>query len=497
MSGGGTGIYNGSVGHPNVFQGRQVFGSLNQIQFAGVPLDGGTHTLRITNLRVSAAFLNAGGFGNVTPPPGLLLFVNIHSSNSDISIQSTNGQILNGLGSVTSTPAGPFLQCASAPGSISGGSITLTEGFPNAWRVRNWRQINDNGSFTGSAVWQYNGTNFYNVADMVQNVPDAFYSTESGFMYPPPSVADLPPINPPWGISNSNGVPSENNPLSSGVSDPTGISTAGTVSNGTRFAVKFANIPTGVTISVPGQVNLTDISGNTGTSGVMLAVGNPDANGSGGTVGAGTLTSSGASFTAIYEVIFADPLALESATIPVSANVTGANPQTNVTATAQVGIAPWYDDPSNSSADAALLLGTSLTSTAGPLPRFITSFSAPVSLFSFTPCTQLSGLITTKTGAANARVWTATLSNIGSSPASSSQITGLTLLQSYGPACTPVITTPFPVAVGDLAPSATGSGNVIIDFSTCNALARFTTTLSYSSDGGAVTGSKAVFNQFR
>jgi len=504
-NGGGTSIYNGSTGHPNVFQGRQVVGSNNQmIQFIGIPLDGGNlHTLRVTNLRANATFLSGGRVSNSGFNQGLTfqLFVTITLPDSTTQIiNATNGMIRNGLDSVTSTSAGPYLQCASASGSVSGGSITLTEGFPAAWKVRNWRQINDNGSFIGFGAWQYNGTNFYNVTDMVQNVPNAFYSTESGFMYPPPSIADLPPINPPPGISNATTTPSGNSPFSSSVGDPTGISSAGTVSNGTRFAIKFANIPAGVTVSVPGQINLTDTSGGTGTSGVMLAVGGTDANGAGGTVGSGivngNVTGSG-NFTVIYEVIFEDPLAIESATIPVTANVTGANPQTNVTATAQVGFAPWYDNTPGSSAGTPLSLGTSLTATAGPLPRFINSFSAPVNLFSFTPCTQLSGLITAKSGAANARIWTATLTNIGSSPAAASQITGLTLLQSFGPACTPVISTPFPVAVGDLAPAASGSGSVTIDFSGCSALARFTTKLSYSSDGGAVAGSKTLFNQFR
>jgi len=499
-NGGEASIYNGSVGHPNVFQGRQVPGSNNQIiQFFGVPIDGGSHTLRITNLRGNAVFLSGGRVTNSNFGFGLTFQTFVTFSPNSVNAQLinvTNGSIRNGLDSVTSTPAGPYLQCASASGSVSGGSITLAEGFPAAWKVRNWRQINDNGSFVEFG-WQYTGTNFYNVTDMVQNVPGAQYNTESGFMYPPPNVADLPPINPPPGISNSTGVPSGNNPFSSGVGDPSGISTAGTVSNGTRFAIRFANIPAGVTVSVPGQVNLIDTSGGTGTTGVMLTVGSTDANGAGGTVGAGNLTSSGATFTVIYEVIFENPFAIESATIPVTANVTAANPQTNVTATAQVGFAPWYDNTLGSTVGTPLSLGTSLTSTAGPLPRFINSFSAPVNLFNFTPCTQLSGLITAKTGPANARVWTATITNIGSSPAAASQITSLTLLQSFGPACTPVISTPFPVTVGDLAPAASGSAAVTIDFSGCNALARFTITLSYSSDAGAVTGSKTLFNQFR
>ena len=63
-NGGGSSIYNGSFGHPNVFQGRQVVGSQNQIiQFIGVPLDGGDHTLRIANLRADGAFLSGGRVG--------------------------------------------------------------------------------------------------------------------------------------------------------------------------------------------------------------------------------------------------------------------------------------------------------------------------------------------------------------------------------------------------------------------------------------------------
>jgi endo-1,4-beta-xylanase len=157
--------------------------------------------------------------------------------------------------------------------------------------------------------------------------------------------------------------------------------------------------------------------------------------------------------------------------------------------------APFYGPAETPNPGAPQILGSAPTGL--PIPRFLNSLSDSISLFNFTPCTQLSGLITAKTGAANARVWTATLTNIGSSPAAASQITGLTLLQTFGPACTPVITTPFPVAVGDLAPATSGSAGVTIDFSSCNALARFTTTLSYSSDAGAVTGSKTLFNQFR
>src|ERR1017187_2254177 len=69
-TGTGTLTYNGSAGHPNVFQGRQVNNSGGQaIQFIGVPIDAPgqcngfcniqpTRTFRITNLRVNAVSFN-------------------------------------------------------------------------------------------------------------------------------------------------------------------------------------------------------------------------------------------------------------------------------------------------------------------------------------------------------------------------------------------------------------------------------------------------------
>src|ERR1700681_1606836 len=79
-TGTGAGIYDGTAGHPNVFQGRQVNNSGGQaIQFIGVPIDAPgsalingippVRTLRITNVRVNAAALNVSlsqGFSIVT-----------------------------------------------------------------------------------------------------------------------------------------------------------------------------------------------------------------------------------------------------------------------------------------------------------------------------------------------------------------------------------------------------------------------------------------------
>jgi len=399
----GTATYGGTAGHPNVFQGRQVTNSSNQsIQFIGVPLDGGTHTLRITNLRGNAVQISGGNAGtNFSPGLTFNTFVTFTSPNSVNAqlINVTNGSIRQGLTTVSGTSMGPFLQCIFTSATTrSGATVTLTEGFPSAFKARNWRQINDNGTYVFTPDWQYTpplGVPVYNTADLAQNVPNAFYETESGFMYPPAAVAGVPAPNPPPGISNATGVPAGDQPFTSGAGDPTGISSAGTVTNGTRFAVAFSNIPAGTTITVPGTVPLTNISGGTGQTGVLVTVNGTDADGSGsgGTVSnTGTITS-GANFEVFYEVVFADPIAIEQAVIPVTANIAAFNgsagtPQVNVTATAQASFAPFYANTAGTPAGSPLLLGHPLTASTGPIARFFKNFlpNPPVNLYSFTRC---------------------------------------------------------------------------------------------------------------
>jgi hypothetical protein len=110
----------------------------------------------------------------------------------------------------------------------------------------------------------------------------------------------------------------------------------------------------------------------------------------------------------------------------------------------------------------------------------------------------LSALITSKTGPANARVWTLTVSNSGTSPATNVVIATFTLTQTAGATCTPVILTAFPVVVAPaVVAGSAANGAVTIDFSSCAALARFTANATYSSDAGVTTGAMTLFNQLR
>jgi hypothetical protein len=119
---------------------------------------------------------------------------------------------------------------------------------------------------------------------------------------------------------------------------------------------------------------------------------------------------------------------------------------------------------------------------------------------------QLYTLISSKAGPTGARVWTLKLVN-GPEPVEGAQIDHLTLTQTGGAACTPVlgrptaksgidILTPGARPAGDIGPSESALNSVQLDFTGCAAAARFTATIDYSANGG-VSGTKTLYNQFR
>ena len=112
---------------------------------------------------------------------------------------------------------------------------------------------------------------------------------------------------------------------------------------------------------------------------------------------------------------------------------------------------------------------------------------------------KLSAVLTRKSGSQNARTWTISLSNQSNCPAENAQIDGLMLTQTSGSACAPVITSPlsFPLGIGNIPAGAQASGTATIDFTGCPNNARFKATIPFSSNNGAVSGSKTLNNQFR
>jgi endo-1,4-beta-xylanase len=143
-----------------------------------------------------------------------------------------------------------------------------------------------------------------------------------------------------------------------------------------------------------------------------------------------------------------------------------------------------------------------VTRTDYPLP-FDMNLQAKPAYWGIVDPTQLPGFgmtfaVSSKTGAQNARVWTVTATNGTVGPAYATQITGFTLTQTSGAACSPVITPPssFPVSLGDIPTGGTASANFTINFTGCSALARFTMSAPWSS-ATYDTGTYVLGNQFR
>jgi hypothetical protein len=139
----------------------------------------------------------------------------------------------------------------------------------------------------------------------------------------------------------------------------------------------------------------------------------------------------------------------------------------------------------------------SATSTTNPLtvtlsgPQTVTANFAPLS-------TSLGGgTIGAKSGPQSARVWPVNIGNNGPGAAVGAELTNLTLTQTRGAACTPVITSSFPIAAGTIAPGASAVAGVTINFTGCAANAFFTVSETMSANGGAASGSATQLNQLQ
>jgi hypothetical protein len=139
------------------------------------------------------------------------------------------------------------------------------------------------------------------------------------------------------------------------------------------------------------------------------------------------------------------------------------------------------------------------------LQSFANNTSSPLqpvaqqALANFAGPTTMAGNITSKSGPANARVWTVTFTNNGPGVAMGVQINSMNLTQTFGAACTPVVTTPvsLPLSVGSIAPAGSDSAAITINFTGCPANARFTANISFSANSGTLTGTVTRYNQYQ
>lgn len=138
-------------------------------------------------------------------------------------------------------------------------------------------------------------------------------------------------------------------------------------------------------------------------------------------------------------------------------------------------------DPTNPSTTVIIDQGKTITANFAPLKA------------------TMFGNIITKFGPSNARVWTLSLLDNGPGAANGVTIHDFTLTQSFGTACTPVLknAASFPLLLGNLGPTQTGTTTVTLDFTGCAASARFAAKFTYSANSGAVSGFVTRTNQYQ
>jgi hypothetical protein len=426
-------------GRPNVFQGRtglpQNPGQFNSVTWLGVPLDppGTTtnRTLRFTNVRADAVFLGVSSTfttnyiqaqisvnGNtslsINNPQQIVAFV---QKGLIAGVSTTNFSFLQCNGQNSSGPNNPFATGASSSvisnGAFTTPTYTFQEGFASSWKAKNISFVTSttgNGVFQNvSNYWVYNGgaacggtvaggtcpTNY--PVDQNQNVPGAIYNTESGFEYPTGVANQIDPSpNPPNGIgtvavtATTASFANAYNLTGTGLSNGTNISGAGIANQGTRLAVQVSSIPNGSIVLVPQVIYLSNfVTTGFGTgfgnkaSGVMVLT-NTDANGAGSfSPPTGALSSSNyvqiaSSGLVVYEILFADPFSIETASVPLvvayAANLAQNLPQPGVTAQSAGSFAPFYATAAAHAPSSSL-----------PVPRFVPGL-VPQDLYRISKC---------------------------------------------------------------------------------------------------------------
>jgi endo-1,4-beta-xylanase len=85
-------------------------------------------------------------------------------------------------------------------------------------------------------------------------------------------------------------------------------------------------------------------------------------------------------------------------------------------------------------------------------------------------------------GTGDSRTLTVTATNGNVGTAYATQLSGFTLTQTSGPACTPKVTAgSTPVVLGDLAVGASASASFAVSIVGCNPLTKFTLSVPWSS----------------
>jgi hypothetical protein len=372
-----AGVYNavtntftaGTTPGANIFQGVT---SGNQVTFFGIPVmppatAGDTRVFRITNVRVNANGIVAGGNtpGSVTASLSISSSSSIAITNSTLTVgfveqglSATNSGLRNTANSSAASSTGAsFAQCTSASitstTSSSGalGVLQFSENFATAFKIR------QNGA---------------------QNVPGAIYNSESGFIE---SV------------------------ITGSVSSTGSQEIAGLADYGTRLKAVFNNVPSGVSLyvttrDVTNDFNPSNAVGYNAAQAVLVVsetggdggIGNgPSAASQSTTYGlipsiglAPVAIGAGGVGTAVWEVVNTNPSALDTIDFGLYAAFT-ASSATNSPAPGSFTVTLSYA-PTPSSGAFTATTGAAASSSLG-IPRFSDSLDITKTVATVNLCT--------------------------------------------------------------------------------------------------------------
>ncbi len=269
----GANQYDGSFGHPNVFQG-QVSG--NTVTFPNVPIDArpsSSRVLRITNLRADVTGIPSSGGG---PPGSVTATFSINGVGAPMMSNGTQtvGFVQRGITFAALAPDGstPLAGATDVPacGSRAVGTLRYAEAFGTTLRKRT--QASD-PTITAP-----------------QDTPGSIYNAESDFF----------------------------NPLLVGNAARGNLGAAGLADFGTRVKAVFDHVPDGASLFVPttlsagpGKAQLQLIAGETGPYSPVAPAG-------AGPAGTASVPVSSGRAVAVWEVTNADPNSSETLTVPVT-----------------------------------------------------------------------------------------------------------------------------------------------------------------------------------
>ena len=382
---GASTTYNGTAGHPNVFQGRSfrlITGQFNQVVFSGVPIDppgtlcantigNGTaaapqnpsafchRIIRITNVRGDATSKSVV-VANVTQTITAQLIIN---PDSGLPVGAPSLPIarvqLGLLGPALNAPNLAFVQCSTLQSQTQNLVYTFKEGFSNAFKPQSLTQVLKNGA--AKPAYNFVATNTTQGVANNQNVPGSVYDTESGFVNSlPEATGGDCATNALTGLNCGNASVAFTN--AGGAA--TNVAASGIATQGSRLVLSFSNIPAGSSVAVPNFVAITNVIAG-GQTGIAVLITGTTATGFGGTpasialVGgltptttvAGTVGGIASPGFAVYEVFFANPSALEQVAVPMTVsgtpNLPSNLPAPNVVAQIQGGWAPFYSPLDN------------------------------------------------------------------------------------------------------------------------------------------------------